>query len=127
MLRSGNWVKNTLEPCPVAEGGTFKATLCLKIILIFSDFTVLFSAVLGLCCCKQAFPSCRERGLPTLSLWFEGFSLLSLLLLWNTISRVCGLSCSVARGIFPDQGPMPVSSALAGAFFIPEGPGKPPR
>ena len=34
-LRSGNWVKNTLKPCPVAEGGTFKAGLFLKIILIF--------------------------------------------------------------------------------------------
>ena len=35
-----------------------------------------------------------------------------------------GLSCSMACGIFPDQG-LNVSPALAGRFFTPEPPGKP--
>ena len=39
----------------------------------------------------------------------------------------CGLSCSVACGIFPNQGSgdtMHVSPALAGGFFTTEPPGK---
>ena len=36
-----------------------------------------------------------------------------------------GLSCSLARGICPDQGLEPVSPALTGGFFTPEPPGKP--
>ena len=49
--------------------------------------------------------------------------------LWSTGSIVvaCGLSCSVACGIFPNQGSgdtMHVSPALAGGFFATEPPGK---
>ena len=36
-----------------------------------------------------------------------------------------GLSCSVACGIFPDQGSKPVSTALAGGFLTTVPPGKP--
>ena len=37
----------------------------------------------------------------------------------------CGLSCSTACGIFPDQGLNSVSPALAGRFFTTKLPGKP--
>ena len=36
-----------------------------------------------------------------------------------------GLSCSLACGIFPDQGLEPVPPALTDGFFTPEPPGKP--
>jgi len=36
-----------------------------------------------------------------------------------------GLSCSLACGIFPDQGSNPMSLTLAGRFFATEPPGKP--
>ena len=39
--------------------------------------------------------------------------------------ELLGLSCSLACGIFPDQGLEPVSPALTGGFFTPEPPGKP--
>ena len=49
--------------------------------------------------------------------------------LWNTgsIVVVLGLNCSLACGIFPDQGRClePMSSALAGKFFTAELPGRP--
>ena len=86
-------------------------------------------SALGLRCCAQAFSSCSKWGL--LSLWCMGFSLQWLLLLRSTVSRrtgfiscgtrasvvvargfqstgsvvvAHGLSCSMACGIFPDQG-----------------------
>ena len=73
--------------------------------------------VRGLPCWTQASSSCSEWGYP--SLWYVGFSLQCLLVLWSTGSRhmgfsVCrvhaqqfwplGFSCSVACGIFLDQG-----------------------
>ena len=47
--------------------------------------------------------------------------------LWSTGSVVVahGLSCSVACGIFPDQGSNLLSLALVGGFFTTEPPGKP--
>ena len=75
--------------------------------------------MLGLCCCTQAFSSCGEQGLLFIavhglfiavaslvehSLWACGLQYL-----WYTGSVVVahGLSCSAARGIFPDQGSSP--------------------
>ena len=59
--------------------------------------------LLGLCCCVQAFSSCDEGGYS--SLRCAGF-LLGWLLLWGTGSVVVvhGLRCSVACGIFLEQG-----------------------
>ena len=91
-----------------------------------------FGGTLGLCCCAQAFSTYGELG-ATLSLWSVGFSLWWLLSLlkpqalgswvsvaegvralqsWLVSSRTRArsvavkhqLSCSVACGIFPDQG-----------------------
>ena len=99
-------------------------------------FIYLFLAVLGLPCCVQAFSSCREWGLfsscdPRAS-GCSGFSC------YRAVSRVLGhqsvvavprlqstalmvvapgLSCSVACGIFLDQGLEPVSPALAGSSY----------
>ena len=65
------------------------------------------------------------------SLRCTGFSLRWLLLLQSTGSRHAGsvvvahgLSCSVARGIFPDQGSNPCPPALAGGFLTTAPPGK---
>ena len=64
----------------------------------------IYLAVLGLHCCAWTFSSCREQWL--FSSCCEGFSLWWLLLWWGTGSVVVahGLRCSVACGIFPDQG-----------------------
>ena len=43
----------------------------------------------------------------------------------SSVVRVHGLSCSVAWGIFLDQGFEPVSPALAGGFLTTVPPGKP--
>ena len=92
-------------------------------------FIYLFLAVLGLSCCTQAFSSCGERGLlfvavcglltAVASLVAEhGLQARRLQQLWHAGSVVVahrlqnvgsvvvvhGLSCSVACGIFPDQG-----------------------
>ena len=48
-----------------------------------------FLAVLGVCCCMQAFPSCREQGL--LSRCGRRASHRGGLSLWNTGSKVHGL------------------------------------
>ena len=74
--------------------------------------------VLGLHCWRQAFSAYSKRGL--LLLWCTGFSWRWLLLLWSTGSGctgfssccicscsvvvTCGFSCSMACGIFQDQG-----------------------
>ena len=77
-------------------------------------FENLFLVVLGLCCCTGFSPVAASGGYS--SLQGTGLSLQRLLLLWSVGSRVCGLrstgsgvlvhglSCSVASGIFPDQG-----------------------
>ena len=66
-------------------------------------------AALGLCCCVQAFSSCGERGL--LFVAVRGLLIAVASLVGSTGSRhvgsvvvAHGLSCSAARGIFPDQG-----------------------
>ena len=72
----------------------------------------VYSWLLCLCCCPQAFSNWGSRG----SSWShcEGFSLQRLLLFgaWAPGSRAavaatCGVSCPVACGIFPDQGSNP--------------------
>ena len=53
-----------------SEPGPGVAALCralwlLELLLVFSNFfkfIYLYLAVLGLCCCKQAFPSCSNQG-----------------------------------------------------------------
>ena len=68
-------------------------------------------AVLGLRFCVRAFSSCGKRG-PLFIAVRRPLSLSRPLLLWSTGSRRAGSvivahgpSCSVACGIFPDQGP----------------------
>ena len=82
------------------------------------DLFILYLAVLGVCCCSRAFPLCGKWEL--VFMWCMGF-LQWLLLLQNTgfsagssvvvvlwlSSCGCGLSCSTACGIFPDQGQNP--------------------
>ena len=87
-----------------------------------NKFIYLFLAALCLLCRARAFSSCSDRGYSLLQC--VDFSLRWLLLLWSTGSRrtgsvvvacglqsagsvvvVHGLSCSTARGIFPDWGP----------------------
>ena len=92
----------------------------------------LFLAALGLCCCAWAFSSCSERGplfvavrrllIEVASLVAEhGLQACGLQQLWymgsvvvarrlqstGSVVVVHGLSCSVACGIFPDQGSNP--------------------
>ena len=87
----------------------------LKIILILF---IYFFAVQGLRSWK-AFSSCANGGLLS-----SGFSLLRLLFLWGSGSRVQGLSCSVAWDL-PRLGIETASLALAGRFFTTELLGKP--
>ena len=109
-------------------------------------FIYLSVAVLGLCCC-MSFSLVEEVG-ATIQLWYTGFSSQWFLLLWRTGSRVHGLpqlwhvgslvaaaprlestgslivahglSCSVACGIFLDQGLKLCLLPLAGQFFTTE-------
>ena len=91
----------------------------------FIYFIYLFLAVLGLCCCVWTFSSCGERGL----LFFAVHGLLIAVTSLCCRARALGarasvvvacglqsagsvvvehgLSCSAARGIFPDQGSNP--------------------
>ena len=55
----------------------------------------LFLVALGLCCSVRAFSSCCVRG--NSSLWYMGFSLLWLLLLRSTDSRLMGFSSYSTR------------------------------
>jgi len=88
-------------------GNWILGMLFFKICLLYH----LFLAVQGLCCCMWAFSNCREQGL----LSSCGAGLLTAvaplggawaLVLVHMGSGVVahGLSCSTARGIFPDQG-----------------------
>ena len=79
---------------------------------LFFFFLIYFLAVLGLRFCARAFSSCGERGHS--SSRCAGLSLSRPLLLWSTGSRRAGSvivahgpSCSVACGVFPDQGSNP--------------------
>ena len=62
-------------------------------------FIYLFLAELGLRCCVRAFSSCGDRGL--LFVVVHGLQSAGLVVVAH------GLSCSVACGIFPDQGSNP--------------------
>ena len=85
--------------------------------------------MLGPHCCMWALSRCSEQGL--LLLWGKGVSLLWLPLrtqslgVWALVVTALGLTCSVARAIFPDQGLNPVSPALAGEFLTTGPLGKP--
>ena len=101
----------------------------------------LFLAELGLCCCSQAFSSCREQGLLFSSLQCVGFSLCWLLCsllehglqarglqqLWRMGFSSCGAQAQLLRGMWdlPRPGLEPVSPALAGGFLTTAPPGKP--
>ena len=73
-------------------------------------FIYLFLAVLGLCCCVQAFSSCSERGLLFVAVRRLLIAVASLVaehrLQGGKASVVVAhrLSCSTTCGIFPDQG-----------------------
>ena len=86
-----------------------------NISILFKKF-YLFPAVLGLCCFVGAFSSCSERG------WVV--DRLQQLQHAGSVVVAKGLTCSVARGIFPDQGTEPMSPALAGGFLTTVPPGK---
>ena len=99
--------------------------------LFFLIFIYLFLAVLGLCCCAQAFSSCGEWGLLFIAVRGPLIAVASLVehrlqerrlqQLWHAGSVVVahglqsagsvvvahGPSCSAACGIFPDQGSNP--------------------
>ena len=82
-------------------------------LLFFFKYFCLFLAVLGLCFCVRAFSSCVASGGHSSSRC-AGLSLSRPLLLRSTGFRRAGSvivahgpSCSVAHGIFPDQGPNP--------------------
>ena len=64
---------------------------------IFLCLIYLFLAVSGLRCCVRVFSSCGEQGL--LFVAVRG-----LLIVMASLVVAHGLSCSAARGIFPDQG-----------------------
>ena len=89
-----------------------KTLLCIRFFFLINLFIYLFLAVLGLRFCARAFSSCGKRGHS--SSRCAGLSLSRPLLLRSTGSRCAGsvfvahgLSCSVACGIFPDQGSNP--------------------
>ena len=115
---------------PVCNLYFCSASLWLSLFYL-EDLTYMFSffffilAVLGFCCCMQAFSSCGERGLLFLAVARDshcgGFSCCGAWALgaWASVAAAhglssCGvrasvvvvhvLSCSVAHGIFPDQG-----------------------
>ena len=73
-------------------------------------------AALGLCCSMQAFSSCAERGLGyffvvvrklLIAVAFFSCCGARALGMQASVVVVRGLSCSVACGIFPDQGSNP--------------------
>ena len=78
-------------------------------------FIYLFLAALGLRCCVRAFSSCGERGLLFVVVHRLLIVVASLCCgAWPLGARASvvvarGLSCSVACGIFPDQGSNPRS------------------
>ena len=84
--------------------GYFLLLLFLKV-FFKKLFIYLFLAALGLCCCAQAshcsgFSCCRAQALGARASGVVAHGL------WSTGSVFVahGLSCSVAHGIFPDQG-----------------------
>ena len=83
-----------------------------QLFFCFCFLIYLFLAVLGLCFCARAFSSCSERG--PLFIAVRGPLTIAASLVGSTGSRragsvvvVHGPSCSVACGIFPDQGSNP--------------------
>ena len=104
---------------------------------VFFFLLTLFSflAVLGLCCFARAFSSCSEQGPPFFccGVWasrWDGFSCCEALGVQASIAAAqgfhscsswaleCGLSSSVACGIFPGQGLNSMFPALAGGFLL---------
>ena len=106
-------------------------------------FIYLFLSALGLHCCARAFlqlqragatlrrgawashcggfSCCRARALGTQALVVVAHGLQSA----GSVVVAHGLSCSVASGIFRDQGSNPCPPALAGGFLTTAPPGKP--
>ena len=85
----GLWVLLNQSPDPKFGMNGFFKNYFILILFIFLLCTVFIP--------EKAFLSCAKRGLLS-----SGFSSQWLLFLWSTGSRVQGLSCSVACGIFPD-------------------------
>ena len=88
--------------------GLFNLFIYLSVYL----FIYLFMAVLGLCFCARAFSSCSKWG--PLFIAVHGPLIIAASLVGSTGSRRAGSvivahrpSCSVACGIFPDQGSNP--------------------
>ena len=81
-----------------AESESGQESVCQESVCFFFFIYLiyLFLAVLGLCCCVQAFSSCSESGGYS-SLWCAGFSLRWLLLLRSTGSRCAGFSSCGTR------------------------------
>ena len=79
-------------------------TPCTGRFILFGLFSFiylfLFLAVLGLCCCVQAFSSCG-----TWACHWSGFSCCGAWALgaWVSVAVVLGLSCPARWGIFPEQ------------------------
>lgn len=82
--------------------------------------SVFLLAVLGLCCCMQAFSSCSDGGYSTEA----RVLLIEVAFLVAEHGLVCTGSVVVAHGIFPDRGRNPRSPALEGGFLSTVQPGK---
>ena len=119
------------------------------VFVFFNLFIYLFLAVLGLCCCAQAFSSCGEQGLLFVAvhgfliavaslvseyglqahrlqqLWLMGFSSCGSWALEYRLSS-CGARAQLLRSMWdlPRPGLEPVSPALAGGFLCTAPPGK---
>ena len=119
------------------------------LLLFIYSFLIYFLAVLGLCCCAQAFSSCGERGATlhcgagashcggfsccgarALGVWASvvvacGLSSYGLWALEHRLSS-CGARALLLRGMWdlPGPGLEPVPPALAGGFLTTAPPGK---
>ena len=113
--------QSLFSPLPSSLGAPIlcssKAVSTLETHLLISFFNskkffylLYFLAALGLCCCTQAFSSCREEGLLSScgagASHCSGFSRCDARALdaWASVVVAHGLSCPMACGIFPDQG-----------------------
>ena len=82
-----------LPVSPLASLQSNLPTAAKVIFFFFKDTFIYFLAVVGLCCCTQAFSNDRKQGLLFIVVW--GFSLQWLLLLQSTGSRQAGFGgCS---------------------------------
>ena len=96
---------------------TYTPLLSFKLFFFFFNLFILVLAALGLHCCTRAFSSCGELGLLFIAMRALLIVVASLVAKHRLQARglqqvqrmgsvvvAQGLSCSTARGIFPDQG-----------------------